>query len=243
MSRYALIGYPLGHSFSQSYFIAKFQNNKLDSSYVNIEIKTLSGLRQIIEGQGIKGFNVTTPHKQNIIEFLDEISPEAAAIGAVNCVDIRNGKWIGHNTDVHGFANSLKSWIGFNAQQALILGDGGASKAVQYALTHLLNVSFTVVSRSGSVTYAQLTAADIGDAQLLVQCTTLGMQPNTNQSPPMDYAAIGSHHWCYDLVYNPSETTFMRQCAAQGANVKNGLEMLHLQAEASYAIWNGQSAH
>lgn len=229
MSCYGLLGYPLGHSFSKKYF-----GERLD--YRNFEYATVE---EFIASKpsDLAGFNVTIPHKRAIIPFLDQLSEEAKAIGAVNCVKICEGKMIGYNTDCVGFERSLLKLIGdAKIEQALVLGNGGASQAVQYAL-HKLGLKVIVVSRSGVVNYQNLSDQQILDSKLIVNCTSLGMSPNVETFPEINYEVLTKNHYLYDLVYNPALTAFMKKGVDKGCKVVNGLEMLHLQAERGFEIW------
>lgn len=237
MRRFALIGHPLGHSFSKQYFQSKFREKAIAATYDNIEIDDLTNIREVIEKKNIIGFNVTTPHKQSILDFLDDLSPEAESVGAINCVRVIDGSWIGHNTDVYGFNETLSGHQLSNNPKAMILGNGGASQAVQYALDSK-DIPYEVISRSGDLTYDEVTAQMVQRADLIIQCTTLGTHPNINTAPSIPYEAINNDHTCIDLVYNPTETLFLQKCKARGAAVQNGLTMLHAQAERSWEIWN-----
>lgn len=250
--RLGLVGHPLGHSFSAAYFKKKFQNEGLpDFEYVNFDFADLaSGVLQLKSDSSCLGFNVTIPYKRQIIGFLDHLSPEAAAIGAVNTVKIGpDGRWIGYNTDYIGFYESLKAFCTESEKpETLVLGNGGASQAVQYALSRY-SWPYRLLCRnpqtaSGSpfgpietFSYNRLPPQIIAQSHLIVNTTRLGMFPDTETCPDIPYAGISNRHYVFDLVYNPEETTFMKRCAQQGAKVVNGLEMLHLQAEAAWKIW------
>lgn len=230
MRRFGLIGYPLGHSFSKGYFERKFRDEDIsDCSYGNYEIEKLTEIPN-----DLCGFSVTIPHKQNIIPLLQSLDDAARKIGAVNCVD-RN--LCGYNTDAIGFELSLLSLIGNARPLALVLGTGGAAKAVVYVLEKL-GVDYLQISRSGEYRYDNLTAQVLADRKLIINTTPLGMHPKVETLPQLPYEAIGSGHYLYDVVYNPAETAFMRQGRMRGAWVKNGIEMLRLQAEAAWEIWN-----
>lgn len=237
MRRYALIGNPLGHSFSARYFNDKFQKEGLDAEYVLLPRESLGNIREIIQGEKLNGLNVTIPFKTEIIPHLDSLSPEAEAIGAVNCIKVNGDKLIGHNTDAFGFEESLKSFAGKEVKSALVLGNGGSSKAVQYVLNKLL-ISFKVVSRSSLLNYENLHPADVASADLIINTTPLGMSPNVNDLPNIPYEGINSKHFVFDLIYNPEQTAFLMRCRLLGARTKNGLEMLHLQADKSWEVWN-----
>jgi shikimate dehydrogenase len=240
-ARYGLIGYPLTHSFSPAYFGDKFARGKTDAIYEKYELTDIAGFPSLLASHpDLKGLNVTIPYKSAVIPFLDELSDAARQIGAVNCIQIRDGKLKGHNTDVIGFGKSLAPLLGPYHRLALVLGTGGSSHAVQYVLQDL-DIPFTLVSRSahtGQFTYDDLNEAIISEHLLIINTTPLGMYPNIISCPPIPYAAVTEQHLLYDLIYNPEETAFLKKGREQGAMVKNGLEMLHLQAEASWEIWN-----
>ena len=245
-----LIGYPLSHSFSQRYFTEKFAKEGLEGySYKNFPITGIGLLHQLLEQQpGLCGFNVTIPYKQQIVPLMNEMDAVAEKTGAVNTVKVlRNGKDIhlkGYNTDVYGFSQSLKEWFTvLNTElpsQALVLGTGGASKAVMVALSDL-GITTHLISRKQNQdiykTYEQLTAEDIAANPLIVNTTPLGMFPNIGECPAIPYQFLTEKNYLYDLVYNPEETLFMRKGLENGASVKNGERMLHLQADRAWEIW------
>ena len=247
---FGLIGYPLSHSFSKMFFTQLFESDGSGRSYDNFEIPHLTpeALYSIVlMNPRLKGFNVTAPYKVAIMEYLDSISPVAKAVGAVNTVKIiraddgRVRALEGYNTDVIGFKNSLLDFLdGFKPTGALILGTGGASKAVAEALRQLY-VPFTFVSHSqkgeGIISYEDITPDFIKNNQLIINATPLGTFPNTDACPPFPYELLSKANYCHDLVYNPEETKFMKLAAAQGAKTKNGLEMLFGQAVESLKIW------
>ena len=241
MRHFGLIGYPLTHSFSPNYFKNKFESIGVKhTDYKSFELHDLNSIRKLVKTNDLSGFNVTIPHKQSIIPYLDELTPEANAIGSVNCVKVVEGKLIGFNTDEFGFRASLTRLIGDKkVEKALVLGNGGSSKAVQFALRQL-KFDFSVVSRSGDLNYNNLSPSLIRTCQLIVNTTPLGMFPNVEEHPDIPYEAITSSHVAFDLIYNPSETAFMRKCSLGGAQVKNGQEMLELQADKSWEVWNTQ---
>jgi shikimate dehydrogenase len=246
MDKYGLIGFPLGHSFSISYFNEKFQNEGIDAVYENFEIPDIEQLKEILSvNPNLKGLNVTIPYKEKVFAYLDNISPEARAIGAVNVIKVshngNNIKLTGYNSDVIGFTRSIEPLIERHHKKALILGTGGASKAIRYGLKSL-GIETLYVSRSprqGVITYNDITPEIIKEYNVIVNCTPLGMFPKIDYCPPLPYEAMDSHTLLYDLIYNPDETLFMTKGKAQGATVKNGLEMLLLQAFASWEFWNG----
>lgn len=245
MTKYGLIGYPLGHSFSIGYFNEKFRNEGIDAEYINYEIPSINGLVEILETTPeLKGLNVTIPYKQQVMKFLHAVSPEAKAIGAVNVIRVEhkgNKTFLkGYNSDVIGFTKSIEPLLEKYHQKALILGTGGAAKAVNYGLRSL-GLETLFVSRTkkkDAVTYQELKPKHIETYNVIVNCTPAGMYPRIDECPDLPYEAMNNHTLLYDLLYNPDETLFMRKGAAQGATVKNGLEMLLLQAFAGWEFWN-----
>ena len=247
MDKYGLIGYPLGHSFSKNYFNEKFHNECIDAQYINFEIPDIGDLPEIIDSNPeLKGFNVTIPYKEKVISYLDYISPEARAIGAVNVVKIehKNNDVIlkGYNSDVIGFTKSIEPLLEKFHKKALILGTGGASKAINYGLKSLGLESLFVsrYQRPGMIQYEQITPEMIQEYNVIVNCTPVGMYPQVDTCPQLPYKAMSTHNLLYDLIYNPDETLFMKKGKEKGASVKNGLEMLLLQAFASWEFWNGK---
>lgn len=246
MDTYGLIGYPLGHSFSRDFFTDKFASEDIDAEYQNFEISDIDQFPDVLVSHPrLKGLNVTIPYKQKIIPFLDSVSAEARAIGAVNVVKVKqvgnDKELIGYNSDVIGFTDSIRPLLKPMHKQALILGTGGASKAIDYALREKLGIETVFVSRyarPGTITYADITAQVVKDYPVIVNCTPVGMYPRTNECPQLPYEAMTPNNLLYDLVYNPSETLFLSKGKQQGATVKNGLEMLILQALASWNFWN-----
>lgn len=252
MKLYGLIGYPLSHSFSQRYFTEKFKREGItDCHFRNFEIKSISELKSLLESnQDLCGLSVTIPHKETIIPLLDNLSSEASAIGAVNCVKISKGAkghrtLEGYNTDVVGFGKSLSPLLGTHHTKALILGTGGASKAVAKYLDmskiyfrHLSRFQKQNIETSKTWSYGDLSPEIIAEYSVIINTTPLGMHPETDKYPDIPYQAIGSKHLLFDLIYNPEETIFLRKGREQGAETKNGLEMLELQAEAAWKIWN-----
>ena len=248
MDKYGLIGFPLGHSFSISYFNQKFADEGIDAEYVNFEIPNIDELQEILDmNPDLRGLNVTIPYKEKVIPFLDSISPEAQAIGAVNVIRVthegRNVKLKGFNSDVIGFTQSIEPMIDKKwHQKALVLGTGGASKAISYGLKSL-GIEPVYVSRyqrPGTIQYEQITAEVVKEYNVIVNCTPLGMYPHVEECPLLPYEAMDAHTILYDLIYNPDETLFMKKGRERGADVKNGLEMLLLQAFASWEMWNGK---
>ena len=237
MKTYGLIGRNLSHSFSYKYFQEKFFKEQLsDCQYLNFEIEDISSLRELVRENNIKGLNITIPFKEKAIPFLDKLSKDAAEIGAVNTIEIKGEKLIGHNTDVFGFAQSFIPLLK-ERKNALILGNGGASKCVQFVLKKN-NVDFIVASRNSDFTLAEMTEETIQKHSIIINTTPLGMYPKTDRFPHLPYNAINSKHLVYDLVYNPEQSTFLRKAKAKNAEIKNGKQMLYLQAEKSWKIWN-----
>lgn len=243
---FGLIGFPLGHSFSRTFFTEMFSKEKINAEYLNFEIPSIKYLPQILSGHpDLCGFNVTIPYKTDIIKYLDNISPEAKRIGAVNTVTITrsgNGKVFlsGYNTDVTGFRESIRKYLPPKPLKALVLGSGGASKAIVEGL-RALSIPSTVVSRNpsaGQLSYSDLTEDIILRNKVIVNTTPLGMFPNIQSCPDIPYSFISPDHICFDAVYNPLQTLFLKKCKDRGAITINGLEMLHLQAISSWEIWN-----
>jgi shikimate dehydrogenase len=238
-----LVGYPLAHSFSKGYFERKFSELKLKvASYTNIEVKDAEQIKEAIAAfPKLQGFNITIPHKQTIVSMCHQLSEEAQAIGAINCVRIEGGKWIGHNTDFFGFKQSIKPFLEPHHDKALILGTGGSSKAVAYALksvgVEVYFVSSQPKNENTIFTYSQLNEHILNAFKLIINTTPLGMSPNIEKSPEIPYHLLTPHHFCYDLIYNPEETIFLKQAKTRGALTMNGLSMLQLQAEKSWEIW------
>lgn len=241
---FGLIGYPLSHSFSKRYFSEKFQREGItDSAYELFEIETIDQLPEVLAQPNLRGLNVTIPYKQQVMKYVESLDPVAERIGAVNTVRIRDGKKKGFNSDYYGFRDSLLPWLDETpVRQAVVLGTGGASRAVVCVLQDL-EIDFTYVSRQTgkqAISYADLKEKDLRNYPLIINTTPLGMSPNLETYPDLNYQQLTSIHFCYDLVYNPEETSFMKRAKQQGANVKNGLEMLHLQAEKSWEFWNNE---
>ncbi|MEL7424756.1 MAG: shikimate dehydrogenase [Bacteroidota bacterium] len=241
-----LIGYPLSHSFSKGYFGEKFEHLGLSAthSYENFPLPGIDDFPLLLERQpNLKGLNVTIPYKQAVIPFLNELSPGASSIGAVNTIVFTEGKRIGYNTDVIGFGDTLKEFLantGGPSKGALILGTGGAAKAVAWVLEQQL-IPFHYVSRrsrKGVLTYEELSEERMAGIDLIINTTPLGTSPAIDTFPNIPYHCLQPQHRLYDLVYNPEETRFLAQGKAQGAATMNGLPMLHAQAEAAWNIWN-----
>lgn len=246
---YGLIGHPLGHSFSYLFFSTKFSHENIPAEYLNFDIPTTTdfakGLNTILsEHPHLRGFNVTVPYKQTVIPQLDYTDTTARAIGAVNTVRVTNTdsgiKLHGYNTDYIGFRDSIRPLLRPHHDRALILGTGGASKAVAYALREL-GMDYTFVSRSvrpKGITYSEITAEVMNTHTVIVNCTPLGTFPNIDTAPDIPYGELTPRHLCYDLVYNPSTTLFMKLAQEHGAATVNGAEMLRIQAEYAWKYWN-----
>jgi len=244
--KYGLIGFPLGHSFSKIYFNRKFSSEGIDAEYVNFEINNVKDLKSVLrENPDLCGLNVTLPYKMDVIPLLDSITENARNIGAVNVIKFKKGLFgklqlEGHNSDITGFKQSVEPMLNETHKKALILGTGGASKAVFHGLKQL-GIESTFVSREkeGSfLTYNELTENMIAEYTVIVNTTPLGMYPNSDCCPDIPYKGLTPNHFLCDLIYNPDETLFMRKGKEYGAEVKNGLEMLLLQAFISWEIWN-----
>jgi shikimate dehydrogenase len=241
MRRFGLIGYPLTHSFSQRYFTEKFQREGIKNCiYENFEVENISRLPFLLrQFPDLHGLNVTIPHKEEMITLLNFQSDVVKEIGACNCIRIEQGLLHGFNTDVTGFERSLSNFLQENPVAALILGTGGSSKAVAYVLKKL-KISFSLVSRkpaAGQLSYEQLTEKVMAEHRLIINTTPLGMYP-AEKAPSIPYQFLGPGHYLFDLIYNPSKTIFLGKGEKQGAHIKNGYEMLEIQAEESWRIWN-----
>lgn len=237
MRHYGIIGYPLHHSFSAKYFSEKFEREGIEAEYSLYPIG-MEDLRLKIEDlfHRLDGMNVTMPYKQTIIPYLDRLDETAEAVGAVNVVHKR----VGYNTDCIGFMESIKPLLRNSDRKALVLGTGGASKAVCYGLKQL-GINPTLVSRTpkdGMIGYSDLTEGLMAEHTIIVNCTPLGMVPDTESYPPIPYELISAQHLLFDCIYNPEETVFLRKGRAQGAKTQNGIEMLYGQAKAAWKIWN-----
>lgn len=247
MDKYGLIGYPLKHSFSISYFNEKFQSENIDAEYVNFEIPRIEDFMEVVEeNPNLRGLNVTIPYKEQVIPYLDELDKDTAKIGAINVIKIipqgkGDVKLVGYNSDIVGFTRSIEPLLQSHHVKALILGTGGASKAVFHGLANL-GIEATFVSRTKKsndiLTYQELTPEIMQEHTVIVNTTPLGMYPNVDACPDIPYDQLTPNHLLYDLLYNPHETLFMKKGMERGATVKNGLEMLLLQAFVSWEIWN-----
>ncbi len=237
-SSFGLIGFPLGHSFSPAYFAAKFERLGIDAHYEAFPLDSIDALPALLRERSPRGLNVTTPYKQAVIPFLDALSEDAAAIGAVNCIDIRNGRLTGHNTDWSAFRDSLKPLLGTHHTQALVLGNGGASMAVRYALQQLKLPFQTVSATPGKADflYADLDAAILEAHPVIINTTILGTL--SEGLPQLPYDVLTRGHLLFDLVYNPPLTPFLAEGQRRCCVIRNGHEMLRLQAEGSWEIWS-----
>ena len=247
MRKFGLIGFPLGHSFSKKYFTEKFSREGIQGCQFELyPIALIQEFPQLFDREsGLEGLAVTIPYKEQVIPYLDGLDPACAQIGAVNCIRIRNGKKIGFNTDYLGFKQSLKSWLGNEIPNALVLGTGGASKAVQQALRDL-GVPFRIVSRSqqeGQLTYAELKEQPqwLASHPLIINTSPVGTYPQVEDMPSIPLEQLHVGHRIFDLVYNPPITRLMQECIARGGASKTGQDMLELQAEAAWSIWNSPS--
>jgi len=263
MKTYGLVGFPLSHSFSQKYFLEKFSREHIsDCEFKNFPLEDINDFHILIKkNPTLRGLSITIPHKQNIIKYLDEVDKSAKEIGAVNCIkrwQTADGKWqmAGYNTDILGFAESLKPLLQACHSKALILGTGGASKAVAFVLNKL-NIEYVFVTRNATpfqeehynptrvgfkenwyMEYDELGDDVVSSHTLIINTTPLGMFPNINECPDIPYQFLSSKHLLYDLTYNPEESLFLKKGKEKGAQIKNGLEMLHIQAEKAWEIWN-----
>ena len=265
MKHFGLIGYPLSHSFSKKYFEERFEKEKIeDHKYDLFPLEHISGLLPLIHDQAnLCGLNVTIPHKITVMKYLDWINHDAKEVGAVNCIRISNESPVmaafngeiginghdfrleGFNTDIYGFEMSLTPLLTDAHDKALILGDGGAARAVKFVLNQL-NIPFQIVARKhkeGSILFSEVTKQIIDDHKLIINTTPLGTSPNVNDCPPIPYDHIGHEHLLYDMIYNPDITLFLQKGLDKGATIKNGYEMLTLQAAKSWEIWNSKTMH
>ena len=236
MRTFGLIGKSLEHSFSSQYFNEKFFKEEIDAQYLNFKLNNISELQTLITKQELSGLNVTLPYKESIIPFLYEISIEAKEIGAVNTIEFINGKLIGHNTDIIGFTQSIFPILEFR-NRALILGNGGSALAVKLALKKL-NIKYKTVSRNSSFDYPDITKQDTVSHNIIINTTPLGTNPRINDFPKIPYNYLNKNHLLFDLIYNPTETKFLKYGKTKGSKIKNGLDMLQIQAEESWNIWN-----
>lgn len=239
MRKFGLIGYPLTHSFSKKYFTRIFEEEGIDAVYENFPISDITLFPRLMQDERPEGINVTIPYKEAVLQYLDEVSDAVAEIGACNCIRVEDGKRKGFNTDVVGFEQSLLKLLQPTHNRALVLGTGGASKAVCYVLRKL-GIPYQVVSRTkadGITSYGELDAGMVSGHRLIINTTPLGMYPVIGEAPPIPYEGIGASHYLYDLVYNPERTLFLQEGERRGALVANGYDMLIIQANESRKIW------
>ncbi len=240
MTAFGLIGHPLTHSFSKLFFEEKFKHENLTNyTYSLFDLPSIDGVVSLKNIPSLLGLNVTIPYKQSILPYLDHVSQEALAIGAVNTIKNRDGFWYGYNTDYIGFLKSIKPLLAPHVSNALILGSGGAYRAIKYALESI-SISCSLVSRNSNIAnygYDEISASVLNRHQLIINCTPLGMFPNINTSPIFPFHLLSPSHLVYDLIYNPEETLFLKNSGMMGCRTKNGYEMLTLQAEESWKIW------
>lgn len=241
MAAYGLIGYPLGHSFSPAYFADKFARLGINASYQAFELTNISQLPTLLATHPLlAGLNVTIPYKQQVLQYLHQLSPAVQAIGAANCIRIKDGLLIGHNTDYIGFMRSLQPLLQPHHTQALILGTGGSSLAVSYALRQL-GISYQLVSRSQApscITYKDIDQQLLYSHSIIINTSPVGMHPHYTDAPALPYHLLTPHHLLFDLIYNPAQTRMLQLGQQMGCITKNGYEMLQLQADASWDIWN-----
>ena len=237
-AKFGLIGKKISYSFSKKYFEQKFQKLLLnDHSYNIIDLENLEIIKNIFETEHLKGLNVTIPYKEKIIPFIDELSDEAKEIGAINCISVENGKTKGYNTDAFGFEKTLLLHKKEHQKTAIILGNGGAAKAVQYVLKKN-QIPYITVSRTTEINYENLSENLVKENLIIIQCTPVGTFPNIEESLSFPFDGITKNHLIIDLIYNPEYTKFIRNCAEKGAKTANGLYMLEQQAEKAWEIWN-----
>ncbi|MCB9201726.1 MAG: shikimate dehydrogenase [Flavobacteriales bacterium] len=235
--QFGLIGRNISYSFSKPYFTDKFKELNLDYTYNVFDIPQIDEVQKILDNDDVFGCNVTIPYKQEVIPFLDEISEAAKKVGAVNTIQFKDNKTIGHNTDVIGFENSFAPLLEKHHKKALIFGDGGASKAIEYVLKKL-DIEYQIVSLFQEFKYENVTPKIIEEYTILINATPVGTYPKVNDILPIPTDAISNKHIVFDLIYNPEETLLLQKAKAKGAKIKNGLEMLYGQADASWEIWN-----
>ena len=237
MRTFALIGNNLSHSFSEMFFKKKFKKEKIiKTKYINLELKDIKNIRSLIFNHKLSGLNVTVPFKQKIIPLLDDVSKEVKKIGAVNTIEIKQKKIIGHNTDIIGFKKSIIPLLN-NRNKALILGDGGSAQAVKFVLSDL-NIDYQTVTRNSVFDYCDINKKIIEKYSIIVNTTPLGMFPQTKKCPKIPFDLLSKQHLLFDLIYNPQETLFLKNGKKYNCEIKNGYEMLKIQAEESWNIWN-----
>lgn len=241
MPKFGLIGKTLSHSFSAKYFSEKFENEGLKQhSYENVELESVDALKTFKKDSFamFSGLNVTIPYKQDAFALCDELSPEAEAIGAVNCIKVIDNKWVGYNTDAYGFIKSLAPFLEPQHSKALVFGTGGASKAIVYALKQKGIQPYLISRSAGDILLKDIDKPHLQQCKLLVNCTPLGTSPNINECLELPYQALTEQHLAVDLIYNPPKTLFLQKAEEQNACIVNGKAMLHFQAEKSWDIWN-----
>lgn len=244
MHLYGLIGYPLGHSFSKQYFTEKFAREKISDAFFEIfPIPSIKDFKTLVAAHPqLKGLAVTIPYKEQVLSFVDSISDEVKLIGAANCISIADGILTAYNTDITGFEESFKKKLQAHHTRALVLGTGGSSKAVQYVLNKL-GISFMVVSRNpletgNSIAYKSIDEAIMKKYSIIINCTPAGMHPDEHECPLIPYSFLNASHYLFDLVYKPAKTLFLQKGEAQGCVIESGFDMLVIQAEANWKIWN-----
>jgi shikimate dehydrogenase len=239
MTQYGLIGKTLNHSFSKRFFTEKFNAEAIIANYENYEIDSVNELQDFLNRTTCNHFNITIPYKESILPFLDVADDKVKRIGAVNCIKKREDKWYGTNTDIIGFEQSFSKHIKVHQTKALILGNGGASKAVQYVLRKL-NIPFIIISRTfvlGGLSYADIDKSILENYPIIINTTPLGTYPNVGDKPPLPYELLTDKNYLFDLIYNPSQTAFLQNGLLQNATCVNGSEMLKLQALAAWQYW------
>jgi len=244
MKQYGLIGFPLSHSFSKKYFDNKFEKEHInDASFHLWELENIAQLQQLLKlNEYLCGLAVTIPHKKNVLPYLDWLDPAVKIIGACNCIKIKDNKLYGYNTDILGFKMSFEKHLLISHQKALILGSGGASAGIEYVLKQL-NIEYLVVSRhkgsgANNITYNEVSADMMTEYPVIINCTPLGTYPNIDTCPMLPYECMSETNYLFDLVYNPGETLFLKQGKERGATIQSGYEMLEIQAEENWTIWN-----
>ena len=239
---YGLIGKNINYSFSKNFFNNKFENEKINAVYINFDIKKIEEFKTIVTENNISGLNITIPYKESIINQLDYVDPTAKEIGAVNTIKFHNNILSGYNTDYLGFYTSIKNIVNSNTK-ALILGSGGASKAIAYTLK-ILNIKYLFVSRSKKnknyINYNEISKEIINKHNLIINCTPVGTYPEIDQIPKIPISLISNRHIVYDLIYNPSKSLLLKRCEENGAKIINGYQMLENQAMESWKIWNSK---
>lgn len=237
---FGLVGKNISYSFSRAFFIEKFQRESIkNTDYQIFDLQDIRELKTLLKNPFLRGVNVTTPYKEKAVALVDEISNETKKVGAINTIKIENQKLIGYNTDIIGFELSFKKRLKLNQKKALVLGTGGAAKAVCFALENL-SIEYLLVSREkkpNSILYEEITAKTLEEYLIVINATPLGTYPNLYDSPPIPYLYLSEKHYLYDLIYNPNKSSFLKKGEAKKAFIKNGLEMLYIQAEASWNIW------